>query len=253
MSKQKAIGRRAVSELLRSGLEVIEIFINVGSRGDDITGYIEFAARNNIRCVKTGRIELDRMSGGQRHQGVLAFYYAPEMLSLDYVLTKNETRDNIAYIILDGVEDPRNFGAIIRSAEIFGVSGIITRKRRAASLTPAVVKASAGAALRFPIIQVSNVDHAARILKENGFWIFGLHTSAEETIYKADITGRSVFVMGAEGAGMSKLMKKRCDKLLKIPQTGRIESLNVSVSTGIVLYEWMRQLNLKSRILKKTD
>lgn len=143
--------------------------------------------------------------------------------------------------MLDGVEDPHNLGAVIRSAEVFGAAGVVIPGRRAAGLTPAVVKSSAGAALRTPPVEVSNLHQAIHLLKKSNVWVYGLDPAGTKVIWESDLTGSIAFVLGSEGGGLSRLTKDLCDDLIAIPRYGQVGSLNVSNTAAIVLAELRRQ------------
>ncbi len=241
MSRNKAFGRRVVQELLDSKLVVQEILYSNSIRGHDLDDIIASAKDQGIRIAPVSRQELDRMAPDENHQGIIAFFEGVKVISLEEVISDLDNENPAPIIILDGVEDPHNLGAIIRSAEVFGACAVIIRSRRSASLTPATIKASAGAALRLPVAVVPNIDRAIRSLKDAGVWIYGFILETEESIWQADITGNVGLVLGSEGKGISRLVRERCDRLLKIPQRGEVGSLNVSVSAGIVLAEWSRQ------------
>lgn len=243
--RQKACGRQSTLEALRSDLEVEEIFIQAGGRGEVLDEISELASKRQIRLVMVGKDEIERIAKGVRAQGVVAFYQAPAPIELEELLLSADPDDPEPVMVLDGVEDPRNLGAIIRSAEVFGALGVVTRRRRSASVTPAAVKASAGAALRLPVAETPNIDRAIRALKQAGYWVYGLDAEAETSIWDSDFTAPTAFVLGGEGKGLARLTRKRCDALVKIPQVGEIASLNVSVSGAVVLAEWLRQRTVK--------
>ena len=241
MDRQKIFGRRAVAELLDSGLEVIEIFIISGGQGKAVVELKSAARSQGIRLVPTSRAELDRHAPEVNHQGVVAYYRQPRQLNVEEVLDSVRQDSPRPLLIIDGVEDPRNLGAIIRSAEVMGAGGVIFRGPRAAGLTPLAVKASAGAALWLPLASVTNIDQTIRLMKARDYWIYGLDAEAEKSIWDIEFSGKIGFVLGAEGKGLSRLVRKRCDQLLSIPQLGKVASLNVSVSASLALGEWLRQ------------
>lgn len=246
MSRQKAYGRRVVSELLNSGLEIDEILLAASAHGHEIDDIKLHAGKRKIRTASLNRRELDKIVPDGNHQGVIAFYQQPETLTLDELIEGTRAGSNSLVVVLDGVEDPGNLGAILRSCEVFGVDGVIIRQRRSAGLTQSAVRSSAGAALRIPSASVSSIDNAVRTLKSNGFWIFGLDMRSEKTIWDTDFSGKTALVLGGEGSGMSRLIRERCDVLAKIPQVGHVQSLNVSVACGVALAEILRQQSVKS-------
>lgn len=183
---------------------------------------------NNIKYVK--RVELDRMTR-ENHQGIILkvddFNYA----TLDMIM-----KDNALIVILDHIEDPHNFGAIIRTCEAAGVTGIIIPKDRCVEVTPTVIRTSVGASKYVPIVQITNVTNTMNELKKNGFWIVGTDMDGEDYT-KIDYKGKTCIVIGNEGSGMSDLVRKNCDFIATIPMNGKINSLNASVAAGIVIYE----------------
>lgn len=190
--------------------------------------------------VPVNRQELDRMAPNAVHQGVVAFYNGIGLITVDDLLERlGESHRPV--IILDGVEDPRNLGAIIRSVEALGGGGVVIRRNRAAALTPTAVKASAGAALILPIAESNSLERVIVRLKKSGYWIYGLESKAERTVWDMNFDTKTCLVFGSEGKGIGSLIRKRCDFLVKIPQRGKVESLNVSVSVSLVIGEWLRQ------------
>ncbi len=234
-------GRRSVMELLEIECEISELYISSSRHGEIINDIKQIAQDRNIPIVNKNRFELDLMTSHGNHQGIAAGYEANNLLSFDELISQLSGDNNGPLILLDGVEDPHNFGAIIRSAEVLGSSGIIFRKKRAVGITASVIKASAGAALRMSIAQTANIAQSINLLKKSNYWVYGLDSDGESSLYKMDLKGQIAFVMGSEGKGLSQLIRQRCDALVHIPQVGKICSLNVSVSTGIVLSEWVRQ------------
>ena len=241
MEKELLYGRRSVLELLESGLEINEILFVPGGHGRVIAEILSSAESRNIRICSIDRSGLDKMAPGANHQGVLAYYHKPKLLNIEDLIECIPEESPRPVMILDGIEDPHNLGAIIRTVEVLGGGGIVIRKRRSADLTPSAVKASSGAALWLPIAVASNLDRAIEFLKEKGYWIYGLDADAETNIWDFDLSGKIGLVVGAEGKGISHLLKSRCDQLLSIPQVGKVASLNVSVSAALTLGEWLRQ------------
>ncbi len=241
MKRQQAYGRRAVAELIESGLEIFEITLVAGGQGKSFNDLKSAAGRRGIRIVSVSRSQIDRMAPGSKHQGVVAHFRRPRVLQMDDLFNRAPRRPPRPIMIVDGVQDPRNLGAIIRSVEVLGAGGVVIKRHHASGLTPAVIKASAGAALRQPVAAVSSIDSAVRLMKNKGYWIYGLDEKAEELIWDVELEGMIGFVLGSEGKGISRLVRQRCDRLLRIPQTGKVASLNVSVSASIALAEWLRQ------------
>lgn len=243
--KQIVFGRRAVAELLSSGLDVNEMYMitvsSSSSSSNSLDSLLHSAEKKSIKINKVNHYELDRMTNRGNHQGIAARYNTPATISIEEMIHLISPEKPQPILILDGIEDPRNFGAIIRSAEVMGAGGIIFRERRAVSITPTVVKASSGAALWFPLACVTNLNNSVSYLKDYGYWIYGLDAEAETNLWDLDLSGKIALVTGSEGRGLSHLMKKNCDKLLRIAQMGKVASLNASVSASIALSEWLRQ------------
>ncbi|MES0874063.1 23S rRNA (guanosine(2251)-2'-O)-methyltransferase RlmB [Sinimarinibacterium thermocellulolyticum] len=199
----------------------------------------DLAKAHGVRLRVTARSELDLKAPGLRHQGVLA--YVPEKAFDAEDLLYRQAESSHLLLVLDGVQDPHNFGACLRTAEAAGVTAVIVPKDRSVGLTAVARKAAAGAAERVPLVAVTNLARTLTRLKALGYWITGLAGDADETIYDVDLTGPTVLVMGAEGEGMRRLTRESCDRVVKIPMYGKIESLNVSVAAAVCLYEALRQ------------
>lgn len=195
-----------------------------------------------IEPEKTDRKKLDRFSEGNNHQGIVVEVEMPGELSesdlKDAVLTLQGTP---LFLVLDNVQDPHNFGACLRTADATGVHGVIITKDNATGITPTVCKVASGAAETVPVYQVTNLSRTLRWLKEQGIWIAGAAGEATQTAYQTDLTLPLALVIGAEGKGMRRLTREQCDMLVKLPMLGRVESLNLSVATGVLLYEAVRQ------------
>jgi len=212
-----------------------------GAKGEPIDTLQSLFSAVGGKLHYVERAELDRIAPGATHQGIIIRVLKNDPLTVPELVEKLKAGNQQPVILLDGVEDPQNLGAIMRSAEVLGAGGIIVRKRRAAGLTPAAVKASAGAAFHLPIAETPNLDYAIRTLKDNDYWVYGFDSNGDVSLWDISLTGRLGFVFGAEGAGLAHLTKQRCDRLIRIPQSGRVGSLNVSVSVGVVMAEWLRQ------------
>jgi 23S rRNA (guanosine2251-2'-O)-methyltransferase len=188
------------------------------------------------------RAALDRMTGGARHQGVVARYDTPVPLAeSELPRLVDEAGNGALFLVLDGVTDPHNLGACLRSAEAAGVTAVVVPKDRAVGITPTVRRASAGAADRVPLVAATNLSRTLKSLKEAGVWFVGLVGDVDASIYSIDLKGPIAIVLGSEGEGMRRLTREACDFLAKIPMRGGVESLNVSVATGIALFEALRQ------------
>lgn len=242
-------GRRPVRELLESDLSVQEVLLSDTGQGSILANILDLCAKKNILIKTITRKELDRLSGGVNHQGVAARFILPQPVDISTLLNIAERRGkpNFPLILLDGVEDPHNLGAIIRSVEVLSRGGVIIRQRRSAGLSPAVVKASAGAVWYVPLAETTNLNQALEILKTSGYWVFGLDMKGTKTIWEADLSVPTAFVLGSEGMGLARLTRELCDELLSIPIQGQIRSLNVSVAAGVTLTEWARQHKQSSK------
>ena len=232
-------GRNPVIEALKSGANLDTIYIN-GNGGS--LGVIRRLAKDKGIVVKDADDKkLSRLSGGASHQGVVAEGACGEYVSVEDILAVSQKKGTRPFIIIcDEIEDPHNLGAIIRTAETSGADGVIIPKRRSASLNATVFKTSAGAANYVPVARVSNLASCIDTLKENGVWIYG--TDASGTDYsETDFTSGVALIIGSEGFGMSKLIQKKCDFMIKLPMLGKINSLNASVAAGIFMYEVLRQ------------
>ena len=235
-------GRNSVLELLESGKDINKIYVTRGEKHGSINKIIGIAKERKIIVVEKDKRQMDEMAQEENYQGVIAivppFEYAEISDILDLAKEKNE---DPFVLILDGIEDPHNLGSIIRTAETAGVHGIIIPKRRAASVNSTVNKTSAGAVEHMKIARVTNISDSIEELKKAGLWICGTDISAEKYYYNQDLTGPIGIVIGNEGKGISEKVKKNCDFNVKIPMRGKITSLNASVSTGIIVYEAVKQ------------
>ena len=235
-------GRNAVTELLKSDKDINKIFVQRGEKHGSINQIISLAKSKKVVIVEVDKSKLDFMSQTKNHQGIIAvvppFEYSDIDEILEYAKSKNE---DPFVVILDGIEDVHNLGSIIRTAETAGVHGIIIPKRRGALVNATVSKTSAGAVQYMKIARVNNLNDAIKELKDKGLWIYGTDMEAKNYYYEEKLLGPIALVIGSEGFGISNLVKKNCDVLIKIPMKGRITSLNASVSAGIVMYEVVKQ------------
>jgi 23S rRNA (guanosine2251-2'-O)-methyltransferase len=235
-------GRNAVLELLESGKDINKIFIAKGEKHGSINKIIAVAKERKVIIVEKDRRQLEEMAGTDNYQGVIAVVPPFEYSEIiDILETAKERSEEPFIIILDGIEDPHNLGSIIRTAETAGVHGIIIPKRRAVAVNSTVNKVSCGAAQHMKIARVTNISDAIEELKRAGLWICGTDVATDKYYYNQDLTGSLAIVIGNEGKGMSDKVKKNCDFLVKIPMKGKVESLNAAVSTGIVVYEAVKQ------------
>jgi 23S rRNA (guanosine2251-2'-O)-methyltransferase len=235
-------GINPVLEALRAG-RVKEV--RVGDRADDrLKQLLAVAAERGVRVRRVPADALERDSRRGVHQGVVADIEKAEDYSLDEIVRGASAAPLV--VVLDGIEDPHNLGAILRTADAAGVDGVVIQSRRAAARDGAAAKASAGAVAHVKIAEVVNIARAVEELKESGVWTVGLAGEGPESYAAIDFTLPTAVVLGAEGAGLRRLVRERCDRLASIPMRGHVGSLNVSVAAGIVLFEAVRQRSLKN-------
>lgn len=214
-----------------------------------LSAVIEQLAAAGIMAEKIERKKLDRLAEGKAHQGIVIAVNLPAMRGEDQLKDAVLQSDRMPfYLVLDQVQDPHNLGACLRTADAVGIQGIIVPKDNAAAITPTVCKVASGAAETVPVYQVTNLARVLRWLKEQHIWIMGTAGEAEQSIYDMKLDMPLALVMGAEGSGMRHLTRQQCDFLVNIPMAGQVESLNVSVAAGVMLYEVFRQKQLKTRL-----
>lgn len=236
-------GRNAVMELLKSGHSVNKIFIAEGSRDGSIQKIFSLAKTSGVVVEFINRDKLDKLCDG-RHQGVAALAAAIDYSTVEEILNFAESKGELPFVILlDELEDPQNFGAILRTAEAVGVHGVIIPKRRSVQLNATVFKTSAGAAEYVKVAQVTNVAQTLKNLRGLGLKIVGSDMSAEIDFRQADLTGAIVLIIGNEGKGMRRLTRESCDELIKIPMVGKINSLNASAAGAVLMYEIFSRRN----------
>ncbi len=233
MDDNLIFGRNAVMELLKSGRSVNKIFIAEGSRDGSIQKIFSLAKTAGVVVEFVKRDKLDKLCDG-RHQGVAALAAAINYSTLEEILELDESP---FIVLLDELEDPQNFGAILRTAEAVGVHGVIIPKRRSVQLNATVFKTSAGAAEYVKVVQVTNVAQTLKNLRGRGLKIVGADMSAEINFRQANLTGGIVLIIGSEGKGMRRLTRENCDLLIKIPMVGKINSLNASAAGAVLMYE----------------
>ena len=235
-------GRNALNEALRAGRTIDKLYVASGDIDRSLSRLVAQAKQAGAVVVRTERAHLDQMSPTGAHQGVIASVAAHGYASLDEVFARAQSRGEAPLIVLcDGLSDPHNLGAILRSAECAGAHGVVIPKRRSVGLTAVVAKASAGALEYMPVVRVSNIASAIRELKDRGVWVLGAAGEGTTTLYEADLRGPTAIVIGSEGDGMSRLTAEQCDYLVRIPMKGEITSLNASAAAAILLYEAVRQ------------
>jgi 23S rRNA (guanosine2251-2'-O)-methyltransferase len=243
MSKSIICGIHAVESALRNDTENLgQIWLDKRSRNDRLKKLEKMAEELGLRIAMLDPEKLDKVAGNNRHQGIVAEYYKLKSYTENDLYDLLDGLEETPFLlVLDGVTDPHNLGACLRTAEGAGVHAVIAPKDNAASITPTVRKVASGAAEIVPFIAVTNLARTLDTLKERGIWLTGTSDKAKQTLYQADLKGPMALVMGAEGAGVRRLTEERCDFLVSIPMHGQVSSLNVSVATGVCLYEARRQ------------
>ena len=238
-------GRNAVKELLSSGRDVEKMYIQSGDREGSVNLLIGIAAERKIPIIEVDRVKLDSLTLGAHHQGVVAIAAERNYSTVDEILEYAAERGEAPFVILlDGVEDPHNLGAIIRSAECAGAHGVIIPKRRAVGLTSTAAKASAGAIEHMRVAKVTNLAMTIDELKERGLWFYAADMDGTD-YYETDMTGACAIVLGSEGFGISRLVKEKCDFTVSIPLYGMVNSLNVSCAGAVIMTEVARQRKIK--------
>lgn len=235
-------GRYPVLEALRSRRRVHRVMIAQGPKDPALTAVMDQARRIGVPVETASRRHLDDLSHNANHQGVMAITAPRQYADVDEILARAAAlHEEPLVLALDAIQDVQNLGSLIRTAEIVGAHGVILPEHRAAGLTPAVDKTSAGAVEFLPVAQVTNMTRALDDLKKRGLWCIGLDGDAETTFDKANLTGPIALVVGSEGKGITRLVREHCDLLIRIPMRGRIASLNAAVAGSIALYEIWRQ------------
>ena len=237
------VGRNPVIEALRAGRRINRILIenNVEKHGS-IGQILQLAKNSHIEVEYTDRHSLARYSSTGSDQGVIAFAEAKGYLHLGDLLEVSSKKGEAPfYLVLDGIEDPHNLGAILRTADATGVHGVIIRERRAVGITPTVIKASAGAVEYVPVAHVNNISQAIITLKKNNIWVIGVDMNGKVDYTAVDFRLPTSIVIGSEGKGLTDLVVKRCDMIVSIPMKGKISSLNASVAAALVMYEAFQQ------------
>lgn len=235
-------GRNPVIELIKSGRSINKIFFAEGSHDGSIKKIFSMAKNAGIVCEIVNRTKLDKICEGGRHQGVAAMAAAVQYSTVEEILNFSASKNESPFIILlDELEDPHNFGAILRTADAVGVHGVIIPKRRSVQLNSTVAKTSAGAVEYVKVAQVVNVAQTLKKFHEMNLKIVGSDMSAEKNFSEVDLSGGIVLIIGSEGKGMRRLTKENCDLLVKIPMRGKINSLNASVAGAVLMYEIFRQ------------
>ncbi len=230
-------GIHPVREALRAGRPLDRVLIARGAGGPRLQEVIELCRQRGVPLRFEPREQLDRAAAGAAHQGVIAFGAAEK-----YATIEETAATGGLHVVLDGVEDTHNLGAIIRTAHAAGAAAVVVPERRAAGITETVSRAAAGALAHVPVVRVTNVNRALEHLKASGYWIYGLDERGGQAYDQIDYTAPTAFVLGGEGKGLHQQVARHCDFLVRIPMTeGGVASLNVSVAAGVVLFEWRRR------------
>jgi 23S rRNA (guanosine2251-2'-O)-methyltransferase len=233
-------GIHAVTEALKAYPEKIErICVERGQKNSRIQAIIDFARQKGVRIAFEDKSWMDRKTEGARHQGVICYAAAMDTCDSEDIL--DQAKSPGLLVVLDGIEDPHNLGAVLRSAEAAGVDGVFLPRHRSANLSATVVKASSGAASHVKVARIPNVAQLIESLKKRGYWVAGLEADADKPIWDADFTVPTALVLGNEGSGLHRLVRERCDFAVSLPVLGKVGSYNVSVAAGIALYEVVRQ------------
>jgi 23S rRNA (guanosine2251-2'-O)-methyltransferase len=242
-------GIHAVREALQAGSAVDRIVIAKGRQDSRVEEIVQLARGRGIAVRFEDRGQLDRLANTRDHQGVVATVAARAAATLEDILARaNQSKGQMGLLVLlDGVEDPHNLGAVIRTALAAGAHGVVIPERRAVGLTDTVSRASAGALAHLPVAKVTNLVRAMEDLKEAGYWLVGLDEAGEKRYTEVDYTTPTGIILGGEGGGLHELTRKRCDFVVSLPTTGPVKSLNVSVATGIVLFEALRQRHSRKK------
>ena len=230
------MGIHPVREALKSGRQLDRVLVAKGAGGQRIQEIVDLCRQAKVSVRFEPKATLDKAAAGASHQGVIAFGSARGYASLEEIGPEDRL-----VLVLDGVEDPHNLGAILRTANAAGVSAVIIPERRAVHLTETVAKAAAGAVEYVRVVKVPNITRALEDLKKRGFWIYGFDEGGSEEHDRIDYATPTAFVLGSEGKGLHQLVREHCDFLVRIPMAGKIPSLNVSVAAGVVLFEWRRR------------
>jgi 23S rRNA (guanosine2251-2'-O)-methyltransferase len=243
MQRDKIFGVNPVTEALRAGRPIQRLLMAEQRKADrDVQAILKLAKERGVEVRITTRDALNREAPNGLHQGVIAFVAATEYAQFEDLLEIPAKRgETPLFLVLDGVEDPRNLGAILRTAETAGVHGVIIPERRAVGLTETVAKTAAGALEYVPVAKVVNLVNTIEALKKNGIWVAGAEAGGDVVFWEADFTRPTALVLGGEGKGVRRLVRDHCDYIVSLPLMGKINSLNVSVAAGVLLYELRRQ------------
>ncbi len=234
-------GRNPVLEAMKSGREIDKILVQSGEKNGSLKKIIAVAKEKKIVVTETDKKRLDALSVTHSHQGVIAFAAAKSYSSVEDILRLAEEKGQKPFVVIaDDITDPHNLGSVIRTANAAGAHGIIIPKRNSVGLSPVVEKTSAGALEFTPVARVSNLASTIDMLKKKNIWVVGADMDGDETIYTHDFSGAVAIVVGSEGKGISRLVKEKCDFIVRIPMLGEINSLNASVAASLMMYEVVR-------------
>ena len=237
----KIEGRNAVAEAIKAGTTIDRLVVEKGLKDSGANKIIDSAKSRGIKIFFRDREALDRESAAKRHQGFIAEITDYKYAELDDIFALAESRGEPPFIlILDGVEDPHNLGSILRVAECAGVHGVVIPRHRAVSVNETVIKVSSGASAYVKVAKVTNINDCIDELKQRGVWVYAADMNGT-SIYKSDLKGAAAFVIGGEGSGIKRLTLSKCDGAVSSPMFGEVNSLNASVATGIVVYEYIKQ------------
>lgn len=241
-------GRNSVAEALKSGRSINKILITKGQRHGSVRNIINDARQQGLIVQETEAAKLDELAGGTRHQGILALAAPITYVEVEDILNGARKKEQAPFVILlDELEDPHNVGAILRTADATGVHGVLIPKRRSCPVSATVAKTSAGAVEYVPIARIGNIVQTINELKEAGLWVVGADMDGDKNFFEMDLTGPIAVVVGSEGKGLGRLTKEKCDFLVRIPMKGSMNSLNASVACSLLLYEIMKQREMKTR------
>ena len=243
-------GRHAVMEAMKAGRGINRILLADGLHGSGVRELCDLAREYGVATDVVSRSKLDAaVPEGVRHQGVIAYAAPVSYVSVEEIIAAARARgEDPLLLLLDGIEDPQNLGALLRTADAAGVHGILLPRRHSVPLTETVARVSAGALEYVPVARIGNIAQTMRALKEQGFWIAGADMAGEETYDRANLTGALVLVIGSEGRGMSRLTREICDFTVRLPMCGKINSLNASAAGAILMYEAQRQRRAKAAV-----
>jgi 23S rRNA (guanosine2251-2'-O)-methyltransferase len=239
---QLIMGMHAVGAALREGNRVTELWLDARRRDTRVRELREYAETHQVPLYITSTEQLNQLVHQDNHQGVVARIRLPPVHDEPYLKALLKRLRHVPFLlVLDGVQDPHNLGACLRTADAAGVQAVIIPRDKSVGLTATVCKVASGAAQTVPLVQVTNLVRTLKWLKQAGIWLIGTAGEASQSLYQADLCGPIGIVMGGEGKGLRRLTREQCDLLVKLPMAGKVESLNVSVATGVALYEAVRQ------------